>query len=74
MECHSISTIQKHNWYINLSDSETITFNYEGQKITFQPHELINLLARTRVLVELFDGIMDLVSHKDQIKQNIKSL
>ena len=74
MECHSISTIQKHNWYINLDGSETITFNYEGQEVSFTPNQLIDLLTRAKFLTDHLDDIMDLVAHRDQILKDTKSL
>lgn len=74
MECHNISTIQKNNWYINLDGSETITFNYEGQEVSFTPNQLIDLLTRAKFLTDHLDDIMDLVAHRDQILKDTKSL
>lgn len=72
MECHSISAVQKNNWYINLDGSETITFNYEGQEVSFTPNQLIDLFTRAKFLTDHLDDIMDLVAHRDQILKDTK--
>jgi hypothetical protein len=75
MEYHNISTIQKTtNWHIDLNYIETITFNCQGQEVSFTPDQLINLLTRAKFLTDHLDDIMDLVAHRDQILKDTKSL